>query len=956
MKRTIYLTLALMLTMVGWAGDVTPEQALQQAQAFMQRQMATGANTRRSQQVVSSLKMEGRVGGLYVFNTDGDNGYVIVSDDDRTEAVLGYADNGHLELDNMPENMKAWLQGYADEIAWIRANNIQPAATNAVSRRVSAVKKPIAPLVPGQWTQIAPFNNLCPEYMPGTKATAGCVAIAMAQCMYATELRVGSTTTYTTATIPSYKTRARGYVIDSIPAGTPINWSNMIPNYSNGCTKAQAKAVAELAYYCGVAVKMNYAANAAGYSGAYSKDVVDALKYFGYSSTARSVERDFYSYKEWINMMYNELSQGRPIYYSGSKPSYVGHAFVCDGYQPEDYFHINWGWADKNDGYFRLTVLKPGTEGIGGSYDPGGYNCKQAAIIGIQKQEETGTVLELTPNDINLSVDSLSYSANMTQGQPIDVSCVVNNNGLEEYSGTIYLKIIDDIEDKSFEKIVCCQAIIPSTESRVCQFSFVLEKPGKYYVIPYRDYDETYIIYLSKYYDVIDVKEGVVEELPYSGDIELGYSVSIENEYQVYDAEKNDINVFGNTFRGKLTVINPDTTTNFKGYYNCDITLPGIEGKFFDFSTQIIVPAGGSYDIPIEFTGMAPADYFHINMTYLMDKGWTTWKTIAYIYNMPTIVTTMPDGTEINVRPKSLHSTAYTVPAGAVSVDLRKTGITTLNTEGCTPNTLYLFNTTDEVPSGLTNVVLYDRDNRKFAADSITLTNDYIFSSPVDFTASHIEFTYNNNRWADEKGGWNTLILPFDVDSVTADGARIDWFRNGTKGDKQFWLKEFSGDDPDIVYFDDLSGSMTANTPYLIALPGDHWGTACDLSKKTIKFIGSGEVKRRTTEKLTAGNYIYMGNTAQDNTENIYTINAAGTQFELGNGSAPFCAYFNPISFDPNVRHLNIGCQELTLSVREVENKAPSATAWYTLDGRRLSSKPNTKGIYILNGQKYIVK
>lgn len=962
MKRTIFLTLSLLLTMVVRAGDVTPEQALQEAQAFMQKQMATGANTHRVQQALSSLKMEGRVNGLYVFNTDDDNGYVIVSDDDRTEAVLGYADNGHLDLDNMPENMRVWLQGYADEIAWIRANNIQPATTNDVSRRASAVKKPVAPLVPSQWTQIAPFNDLCPEYMPGVKATAGCVAIAMAQCMYATELRVGSTTTYTTATIPSYVSGTRGYVIDSIPAGTPINWSNMIPNYSNGCTKAQAKAIAELAYYCGVAVQMDYALDDAGASGASISRVVDALKYFGYSSTARFVERDFYSYKEWINMIYNELRQGHPVYYAAYKTIGAGHAFVCDGYQPEDYFHINWGWADNNDGYFKLTVLEPATEGVGGNNAPGGYTCRQDAILGIQKLEETGTVLELTPNDINLSIDSVSFGTNMTQGLPIDVTFFVKNNGLEEFAGTIYMGICDNEEDMSPYEYITCQAIIPPTESRVCQFSFVPEKSGKYHVIPYCAYDEFYIQDFGLCYE-LDVAEGDVKELPYSNNIELGYSVSIENEYKVYDAEKNDVNVFGNTFRGKLTVTNPDTTTNFDGVYLCRVILSQTGEEVFLFFTRIIVPAGGSYDIPIEFTGMSYRDYYRVEMNYLTDTGWRDWKTVAYIYNMPTIVTTMPDGTEINVSPKSetlQPAGTYTVPAGATSVDLRETGITTLNTEGCTPNTLYLFDTTDKVPDGLTNVVLYDRGIRKYAADTITLTNSYSFASPVDFTASHIEFTYNNNRWADENGGWNTLILPFNVDSVTADGARIDWFRNGTEGDKQFWLKEFSGDDPDVVYFDDLSGSMTAYTPYLIALPGDHWGTAYDLSKKTIKFIGSGEVKKSTTEKLTAGNYIYMGNTARDSTANIYTLNAAGTQFELGNGSAPFCAYFKPISFDPNMLRLNIGCQDLTLSVREVENKAPSASAWYTLDGRRLNSKPNTKpntkGIYIQNGQKYIVK
>ena len=30
--------------------------------------------------------------------------------------------------------------------------------------------------------------------------------------------------------------------------------------------------------------------------------------------------------------------------------------------------------------------------------------------------------------------------------------------------------------------------------------------------------------------------------------------------------------------------------------------------------------------------------------------------------------------------------------------------------------------------------------------------------------------------------------------------------------------------------------------------------------------------------------------------------------------------------------------------------------AWYTLDGVRLSSKPSTKGIYINNGRKIVIK
>ncbi len=123
MKKPILLVLSLMMALVIQAGDVTPEQALQQAKSFMQQRAAAGINPKRSQALASELKMAGRVSGLYVFNSDGDNGYVIVSNDDRTAAVLGYSDSGQLDLDNMPENMRAWLQGYADEIAWLDAHN-----------------------------------------------------------------------------------------------------------------------------------------------------------------------------------------------------------------------------------------------------------------------------------------------------------------------------------------------------------------------------------------------------------------------------------------------------------------------------------------------------------------------------------------------------------------------------------------------------------------------------------------------------------------------------------------------------------------------------------------------------------------------------------------------------------------------------------------------------------------
>ena len=59
-------------------------------------------------------------------------------------------------------------------------------------------------------------------------------------------------------------------------------------------------------------------------------------------------------------MLYEELSSGRPVLYSGSK-NMSGHEFVCDGYDGNGMFHINWGWNGLSNGYFLLNVLDPDT-------------------------------------------------------------------------------------------------------------------------------------------------------------------------------------------------------------------------------------------------------------------------------------------------------------------------------------------------------------------------------------------------------------------------------------------------------------------------------------------------------------------------------------------------------------------------------------------------------------------
>ena len=371
------------------AEPVSRQQALQNAQAFLQKKgkkLSTSSLRRAPSKAVTTTER------YYVFNVGEDEGYVIAAGDDRVPAILGYADKGSIDMDAMPENMKAWLEGYAEQIRYLQEHDITTSGVTTVTHGS------IAPMLTTQWGQSDPYNQSCPDFFSYGKTVTGCVATAMAQVMY---YHRDKSVTKTTASIPSYTCR-HGWItngdtlhvsVDAVPAGSVIDWDNMLDNYKGTTTAEQKKAVADLMFYCGAAVSMDYANSANGGSGAYSKDVPTALKaYFNYSyETELQYRSSFSSDEEWENLIYNELSNHRPVFYSGRNSS-SGHAFVCDGYDGNGYYHINWGWTGTSDGYFLLTSLTPDVQDIGGSN--AGYNDGQAVII------------NAVPRDTNPSVGS----------------------------------------------------------------------------------------------------------------------------------------------------------------------------------------------------------------------------------------------------------------------------------------------------------------------------------------------------------------------------------------------------------------------------------------------------------------------------------------------------------------------------------------------------------------------
>ena len=368
MKKLLLSSLCLTAVLVAAAAPVTKEQAREKAENFLAGRCLTAFSGAKAPRLVASPS--NRQQHFYVFNAEDERGFVIVSGDDCAPDILGYSDKGHLDLGNLPPDAKWWLEGYEQQIAML--DRLPAAAQQATT---STERQRVEPLVMTEWAQGQPFNILCPTEN-GQPCLTGCVATAMAQIMYyhhAPKSQIDGVNPY-----PIFD----GYnIIGMREALGPItfDWANMKLNYSNGYNESEMLAVAQLMQYCGWSVMMEYGTDVS-LSG--TENIALRLKdTFGFDEGISYKERAEYSDSDWEELIYNELAARRPVAYGGSDAfGGGGHAFICDGYDGDGLFHINWGWAGDANGFYRLSVLHP----AGYSYQ---FSKEQGAVIGIQSSD-----------------------------------------------------------------------------------------------------------------------------------------------------------------------------------------------------------------------------------------------------------------------------------------------------------------------------------------------------------------------------------------------------------------------------------------------------------------------------------------------------------------------------------------------------------------------------------------
>lgn len=425
--KTLFAFIGAMLSMLtALAQEVDESTAQQRALSFLQKSSSSMSRSMNGQASALSIKLvhtsKGDMGNnYYAYNVGYNEGFIVVSADDRAEEVLCYADEGTFNINNMAPSMKWWMGEYEKQLKQIRQTNTPTSSVNSRAGAYYAAWSPVKPLLTSAWDQGDPYNLYTPMVNPSMHAPTGCVATAMAQIMHANKY-------------PEHGYGSHSYTMRSFMTGKDTtltanfsqhvyDWDKMEYDYTYSY-HGDAKAVARLMSDCGIAVDMHYGF---GESGSYSELVAPAMiNYFGYDDHTVELKRDNFDSEHWAKIIYESLSKGLPIFYSGYDLLLdEGHAFVCDGYESDNYFHFDFGWAGQYNGFFKLSAIKANIDG-----NDAGFNHYQSIVLAYPHSPVDNYPFAIVCNSFSINEDGTidrtgTLTCNISLSEPYNKSLSV---------------------------------------------------------------------------------------------------------------------------------------------------------------------------------------------------------------------------------------------------------------------------------------------------------------------------------------------------------------------------------------------------------------------------------------------------------------------------------------------------------------------------------------------------
>lgn len=423
------------------AAPVDPEKALEIANNFwannvpasknIQWQLVPADGALKAPTLGTSPKEDE---AYYIFTATDNNGFVIVSGDDRLSPIVGYSTNA--VSGEMPPALTAWLKEYSEYVNDVRAGKATPS-----QRKAREASSHIEPMLVTAWDQDKPYNNMCP-LLNGKRTYTGCSNTAAAQVM-----RFHKWPASPIADV-EWENNITGETEFCEMKSHVYDWENMIYSYSVEYSEAEAEAVALLMADIGKATQSMYeeegtGSNELGIASAF-------VNVFDYSPELTIATRSHYTYEEYISLIRENLEERQPIVYCGYGQNYQdGHSFVCDGIDANDLLHIDWGWSGVFNGYFDIAIMEPEGSGIGGFSDR--YNVGQLAIVNIKPRAEgevnkgsTPTLTAMDAYDMETEEEVDEVSAEFVDGiAEVGFTFSVINRGHSDAEGCFGAGIMD---------------------------------------------------------------------------------------------------------------------------------------------------------------------------------------------------------------------------------------------------------------------------------------------------------------------------------------------------------------------------------------------------------------------------------------------------------------------------------------------------------------------------------
>ena len=322
---------------------------------------------------------------MYIISSD--NLWVLIAADRRVQPVLAYSDNDTVESwwgDKNSSVMQDMAEWYNNQIAEMRDRNDSReydtrwnlylgANLREISNLTSVV---VAPLIRRdsmliKWKQrgndsspassVKCYNQYCPQTTDpqciNGHMVVGCAPLALGMIMW-----------YWRWPLVRKKSQTHDFAI--------YEWEKMPYVLTDTTLGERANAVATLLHDIGVEMHTEYGCQA---SSTNFDSVVPVLQNKFLYASSNLLQRQYYSDSAWINMIKTDLDNGRPVFYTGyanSQSKTISgsgswHAFIIDGYDSDNKFHIYYGGGVNNgNNYLSLDAIS--------------YNTRQMMIHNIQ--------------------------------------------------------------------------------------------------------------------------------------------------------------------------------------------------------------------------------------------------------------------------------------------------------------------------------------------------------------------------------------------------------------------------------------------------------------------------------------------------------------------------------------------------------------------------------------------